>query len=193
MQLKLCKFGDPILGKKASKISVFDAALKDRAESMYALMVENEGLGLAGPQAGLLERIFVIDMRCRRSKEEECNMLYDGKKIPADLNMPLYVINPKVEEIGDYICTAEEGCLSFPGIYIEKTRSEEVRLTYSDLSGNSHTIECSGLFARCIQHENDHLDGITISDNLHPRDYAKIESKLKKLKRQTRDELKLEK
>ncbi len=188
--VKLCKFGDPILEKCAAEIKVFDAALKQRAEEMYKLMIDNEGLGLAGPQAGLSERIFVIDMRCRRSKDEPCEMIMDGRKLPVDINMPLYAVNPQVEEIGEYLSTGEEGCLSFPGIYVEKTRSEQVRLKYFDLSGNPHTIECDGLFARCIQHENDHLDGITIADNLHPRQYAKIEAKLKKLKRLTRDELK---
>ncbi len=186
MELSLHRFGEEILEQKTKEVKVFDADLKAKAEAMLALMTEYEGLGLAGPQAGLDISIFVIDMRCRRDKDEKIFFSLDGKELPMDLSMPLIAVNPKVEEIGEFVVTAEEGCLSFPNIYVEKTRSEQVKLDYCDLEGASHTIICDGLFARCIQHENDHLQGLCIVDNLHPRLRSKIEAKLKRLKRETK-------
>ena len=103
---------------------------------------------------------------------------------------PTEIIKEKNEE---NIEIAEEGCLSFPGIFAEVERSAEVRLTYQDTDGAKHVLVCSGLFARCVQHENDHLDGVCFVDRLTPRQLFKIEPKLKKLRRQTRDFLKSQK
>jgi len=188
--LYLRKFGDSILTQKAQEITAFDESLKEQARAMLDLMNECAGLGLAGPQAGLGKRIFVIDMRARHDKESSAEFLLDNKIVPTDLCMPLYAVNPIVKEAGEFESSGEEGCLSFPGIYIDKTRSENVEMTYFDLDGNQHTIKADGILSRCIQHENDHLNGVCISDNLHPSKLAKIESKLKKLKRETRDSLK---
>ncbi|MFI3290454.1 MAG: peptide deformylase [Opitutales bacterium] len=186
MELRLHKFGEEILEQKTKPVSSFDADLKAKAQKMYDIMVEYEGLGLAGPQAGLDISIFVIDMRCRRDKDEKIFFSLDSKELPLDLSMPLFAVNPKVTEIGEFVVTSEEGCLSFPAIYVEKTRSEQVQLDYFDLEGVPHTIICDGLFARCIQHEYDHLQGLCIIDNIHPRARNKIEAKLKKLKRETK-------
>jgi len=188
--LYLRKYGDPILTKKTQEVTLFDESLKSEAKEMFDLMIECAGLGLAGPQAGLSKRIFVIDMRARYDKEQSYEFLLDEKLVPTDLCMPLYVVNPMVKETGDIESSGEEGCLSFPGIYVDKTRSENVELKYFDLDGNPHIIKADGLLARCIQHENDHLNGVCIPDNIHPLKYAKIETKLKKLKRETRDFLK---
>lgn len=107
--------------------------------------------------------------------------------------MPLVAVNPEVEEIGEYVEIAEEGCLSFPGIFAEVERSEIVKMKYFDTKGIPHELVCEGLFARCVQHEFDHLNGICFIDRLKPRQLFKIEPKLKKLRRETRDFLKAQK
>lgn len=190
MQMRVTKYGEPVLKQVAEEVGVFDAGLEALANDMFETMCEANGLGLAAPQVGVSKRMFVIDMRRRIDPDAPCNFTLDGKKIPLELAMPLVAVNPKVENAGEYVETCEEGCLSFPGIYGEVERFYKVRLEYSDLKGARHEIICDGLFARCVQHENDHLNGITFVDKLSTKQLLKVSSKLKKLKRASRDFLK---
>ena len=190
MQLRVTKYGEPVLKAKAEEVSVFDDKLEVFAKNMYETMLAENGLGLAASQVDVSKRIFVIDMRRRADEKAEVNFTFDGKQVPLDLIMPLVAVNPVVENAGEYVECAEEGCLSFPGIYGEVERFYKVKLTYYDLKGIKHEIVCDGLFARCIQHENDHLNGISFVDRLSTKDALKVATKLKKLKRQTRDFLK---
>ncbi|MBR4597423.1 MAG: peptide deformylase [Opitutales bacterium] len=190
MQMRITKYGEPVLKQKAEKVEVFDSGLEKLANDMFESMCEANGIGLAAPQVGVSKRMFVIDMRRRYDADTPCNFTLDGKSIPLELAMPLVAVNPEVENAGEYVETAEEGCLSFPAIYGEVERFYKVRLVYSDLKGARHEIVCDGLFARCIQHENDHLDGITFVDRLQTKELLKISAKLKKLKRASRDFLK---
>ena len=188
--MRVTKYGEPVLKQVAEEVGVFDAGLEALANDMFETMCEANGLGLAAPQVGISKRMFVIDMRRSIDPDVPCNFTLDGKKIPLELAMPLVAVNPKVENAGEYVETCEEGCLSFPGIYGEVERFYKVRLEYSDLKGARHEIICDGLFARCVQHENDHLNGITFVDKLSTKQLLKVSSKLKKLKRASRDFLK---
>ena len=190
MLKRLTKFGEPVLKKKCEPIKDFDADLKQLGQDLVETMYAENGLGLAAPQIDVSKRIFAIDMRRRSDNSAPCEFTIDGKQLPLDLAMPLIAVNPVVEEIGEYIEISEEGCLSFPGVFAEVERSAEVRMHYSDVDGNSHTLVCSGLFARCVQHENDHLDGICFVDHLSARQLFKVEPKLKRIRRETRDFLK---
>lgn len=193
MLRRLTKFGESILKKKALPVESFDEELKSLSADLVDTLYEENGLGLAAPQIDVQKRVFAIDMRRRSDDSVPCDFTIDGKTLPLDIAMPLIAVNPQVEEIGDYIELAEEGCLSFPGIFAEVERSAEVKMTYRDIQGAKHVLVCSGLFARCVQHENDHLDGICFVDRLTPRQLFKIEPKLKRLRRQTRDFLKTQK
>lgn len=190
MLKRLTKFGEPILKKKAEKIKTFDESVVQLAKDLVETMYAENGLGLAAPQIDVGKRAFAIDMRRRADPDAPCVFKIDGKELPLDIAMPLVAINPKVEELGEYVEIAEEGCLSFPGIFAEVERSEIVKMEYFDQYGIGHELVCEGLFARCVQHENDHLDGVCFVDRLKPRQLFKIESKLKKLRRETRDFLK---
>lgn len=190
MQMRVTKYGEPVLKEKAKEVEVFDKDLEELANNMYETMLAENGLGLAAPQVDVSKRVFVIDMRRRADEDVPVKFTIDGRNVPLDLVMPLVAVNPKVENAGEYLESADEGCLSFPGIYGEVERFYTVKLTYKDLKGSSHEIVCDGLFARCIQHENDHLDGITFVDRLSTKETLKVAAKLKKLKRQTRDFLK---
>ncbi len=187
---RVTKYGEPVLKQVAQKIENFDQELKTLADTLFDTMCKENGLGLAAPQIDVSKRIFVIDMRRRINQDCPCNFTIDGKQLPLEIAMPLYAVNPVVEEIGDYVEIAEEGCLSFPGIYAEVERSAQVKLTYQDLQGNQHVLICEGLFARCVQHENDHLDGTCFIDRLEPKELFKVATKLRKLKKQTKDFLK---
>ena len=148
MLKRLTKFGEPILKKKAEKIKTFDESVVQLAKDLVETMYAENGLGLAAPQIDVGKRAFAIDMRRRADPDAPCVFKIDGKELPLDIAMPLVAINPKVEELGDYVEIAEEGCLSFPGIFAEVERSEIVKMEYFDQYGIGHELVCEGLFAR---------------------------------------------
>ncbi len=188
--LRVVKYGEGVLKRRAEEIEVFDEELKTFSKELFDSLIEEKGLGLAAPQVGVSKRVFVIDMRQRCDTETPVNFTLDSQKVPLDLCMPLFAVNPEWEPIGDLVEEAEEGCLSFPGIYAKVDRAYKVRLKYLDLDGKPHEIICDGLFARCVQHESDHLDGVCFVDRLTSARLFKISPKLRKLRRQTKEFLK---
>ena len=146
------KFGDPVLRSKARPIEVFDDALRDEISRMAALMHDSMGIGLAATQVGALRRLLVY----RVEHDSPINVL----------------INPELEWLGKEKEWMEEGCLSLPRVHVEVERPIHVRVRAQDAAGEPITIEASGLEARVIQHEMDHLDGVLIVDRA-PRDQRK--------------------
>jgi peptide deformylase len=138
------KYGDPALRSRARPVEVFDAALADEVRRMGKLMDDALGIGLAATQLGVMHRVLVYRV---------------------DAESPLGVlVNPELEHKGDEVETMEEGCLSLPGVGVEVERAVEVRVRAQDETGAPITVEASGLEARVIQHEIDHLDGVLILD-----------------------------
>ena len=146
------KFGDPVLRSKARPIEVFDDALRDEISRMAALMHDSMGIGLAATQVGTLHRVLVY----RVEHDSPINAL----------------INPELEWSGKQKETMEEGCLSLPGVHVDVERPVDVRVRAQDERGEPIVVEASGLEARVIQHEMDHLDGVLILDRT-PRDQRK--------------------
>jgi peptide deformylase len=146
------KFGDPVLRSKARPIEVFDDALRDEISRMASLMHDSMGIGLAATQVGALRRLLVY----RVEHDSPINVL----------------INPELEWSGKEKEWMEEGCLSLPRVHVEVERPIHVRVRAQDAAGEPVTIEASGLEARVIQHEMDHLDGVLILDRA-PRDQRK--------------------
>ena len=146
------KFGDPVLRSKARPIAVFDDALRDEISRMAALMHDSMGIGLAATQIGTLHRVLVY----RVEHDSPINAL----------------INPELEWSGKEKETMEEGCLSLPGVHVDVERPVDVRVRAQDARGEPIVVEASGLEARVIQHEMDHLDGVLILDRT-PRDQRK--------------------
>jgi peptide deformylase len=146
------KFGDPVLRSKARPIEVFDDALRDEISGMAALMHDSMGIGLAATQVGTLHRVLVY----RVEHDSPINAL----------------INPELEWSGREKETMEEGCLSLPGVHVDVERPVDVRVRAQDARGEPIVVEASGLEARVIQHEMDHLDGVLILDRT-PRDQRK--------------------
>ncbi len=193
MTLRVTKYGEDVLRQKTSPVEVFDESIKKLAEDMVETMYEANGLGLAAPQVGESKAMFVIDMRRRLNNDTPCDFTIDGKTLPMDIAMPLVAINPELDLIGEYVEVCEEGCLSFPGIFAEVERVDVVKLNYQDVNGVQHELICSDLFARCVQHEFDHLQGVCFVNRVEKKNISKIETKLKKLRRETRDFLKSQK
>jgi len=158
------KYGDPVLREKTKPVEVFDDELKKFAESMYSIMKSANGLGLAAPQVGDTRQLFIIDL--------------SGQEFDSE---PIYVVNPVIESATG-VEVGEEGCLSFPGLFLEIKRASKVIVKFQDLGGKPHRIEASGLAARAIQHENDHLNGVLFIDHLSSVERDMLAGKLKRIK-----------
>src|SRR5215217_3423077 len=141
---QVVKFGDPVLKSAASPVTEFDDELAEEADRMIDLMRDAIGVGLAATQLGTLRRMLVFQV----GSEAE----------------PTVLVNPEIEWRSDDLVTAEEGCLSLPGVVVDVERPLHVRARAQDVRGEPLTIEASGLEARVIQHETDHLDGVLMLD-----------------------------
>ena len=190
--LPVSYFGDPVLRAKGARIERFDAELATLAADMIETMKEERGIGIAAPQIGRSLQFFVMDLRPDKPDTEiDFTWSLDGKEgVPLDTFMPMHVANAEVEILPDDEWLYEEGCLSFPGLRGEVARREKVRMKYRDLSGAPHELVCDGLFARCVQHEHDHCQGVLFIDRMEPRDLARIRNKVVALKRDTEAALK---
>ena len=158
--LHILRYPHPGLREKAQPITVFDESITKLAKDMLETMYEAPGIGLAATQVHEAKQLLVID-------------------VSENKDSPLYIVNPQlIDKSGEII--NEEGCLSFPGIYANVTRAEQVTLKYQDLEGNEHTLEADELLAICIQHEMDHLDGKVFVDYLSALKRNRIRKQLEK-------------
>jgi peptide deformylase len=138
------KYGDPVLRSRALEIDRFDGTLRDEIRRMGRLMDDSLGIGLAATQVGVMHRVLVY----RVESEGEIAAL----------------VNPVLEWASDDTEPMEEGCLSLPGVLVDVERPVHVRVRAQDERGEALLVEASGLEARVIQHEMDHLDGVLILD-----------------------------
>lgn len=179
MHLPIMYYGAPALRQKGYAISQFGPSLKAVFDSMLATLHHTpNGIGLAAQQVGLALHFFIIDIP---ETDESC--LYDGKRIPQELLMPLAFVNTRVLGSSLDTLTCEESCLSLPDIHCPVSRPRSIQVQFQDLQGINHTLECEGLLSTCIQHEYDHTQGVLIIDHLSKPSQAKIQNKLKQLKR----------
>ena len=146
-ELSIRLFGDPVLRQPARPVERVTRLHRKLARNMAETMRAAPGVGLAGPQVGVLERIFVWEVEDRSGT----------------------LINPVIEERSSELEEAEEGCLSIPGLLYPVVRSTAVRVSGLDVDGNATTLEAEGLLARVCQHEIDHLDGVLFIDHLPER------------------------
>lgn len=141
--------GDPILRTAAAEVDAFDPDLKTLVRDMFETMYHAEGIGLAAPQIGISQRVIVVDLRSEEQPEAR-----------------LALINPKVVWASKESEKAPEGCLSIPGLEEVIKRSSAIRVEAVDIDGGSIELETEGLFARVLQHEIDHIDGILFVDRV---------------------------
>lgn len=161
-KLKIFTFPAPVLKKIAKPVEIFNEELEILCKNMLYTMYHAPGIGLAAPQVGQSIRLFVMDLDYNR--EEFTNS--DGEKDFRFSNFsPRVYINPVIEKLSGEIAF-EEGCLSVPGVYEDVNRAESIKITYQDIRGNTHIEEHTELNSVCIQHENDHLDGIVFLERL---------------------------
>ncbi len=195
MRLRVTQYGEPILRKKGALIpnSDFDDELAQLVDDMVETMYDEEGIGLAAQQVGLDLQLCVIDVRPPEGTEVQFTYSFDGKMPPLDLIMPMALVNPKISIIDETKEGYEEGCLSFPDVRGNVIRSVGVRCKFQDIEGNPHILEADGLLGRCVLHEVDHLNGVLFTDLMDKRDLKKMESRIKRIRRSSRDFLKNQK
>lgn len=159
---------DPRLKATADPVADFDKSLARLADDMLETMYAAPGIGLAAPQVGVGKRLLVMDC------------VKDENASPE----PMVLINPQVTWVSEDLNTYEEGCLSIPDQYADVERPAEVEVTWNDLKGAAQKERFDGLWATCVQHEIDHLNGILFIDYLKPLKRQMITRKMVKLKRE---------
>jgi peptide deformylase len=182
MSLEIIKYGHPVLREKSTPIESIDSEIKGFARDMLEAMYAADGIGLAAQQVGSTRAMFVIDIPSPGEDDD------DGEE-ESVVSMPLVFINPEItERIGEEEAE-REGCLSLPEVYVDVVRQPEVTVRYQDLDGQTRELHADGLLARCIQHEYDHLQGVLMIDHVSQLKRLSIKGRLKRLKKETLEQL----
>ncbi len=151
--LDIYTLGEEVLTQKCQPITKFDSGLRVLVDAMFETMIEADGVGLAAPQIGVSSRLFVINIQ--------------GVEKRA-------YVNPQIIETSIELATAEEGCLSVPGVWHDVARPERVTVQAQDIEGKVFTVKAEGLLARALQHEYDHLNGVLFLDRLSDEEKEKM-------------------
>ena len=163
-KLKIILAPDKLLNKKATIVKKVDSFTKALLNDMLETMYESNGIGLAGPQVGVLKRLLVMD--CFRGENKK----------------PYKIINPEIIYESNVLNEFEEGCLSLPNFYSYVLRPEKIRVRFLSDKGKVVEKDFSGIEATCLQHEIDHLNGILFVDHISRLKRSMILKKLKKYK-----------
>ena len=177
------QYGDPILRAKGKQIEKIDDYIRALAANMIETMHAAKGIGLAAQQVGEALQLAVLDISQIEDRPSGLNL--NGSDVDPTTSMPLVLINPEIE-LGGETEVGIEGCLSFPEITGQIERAEFTMARARNLEGDKIEIVASGLLARAIQHEVDHLNGILFIDRMNSAAKAALSSRLKRLQKQTK-------
>jgi peptide deformylase len=183
MILSIMQYGDPILRAKGKQIEKIDDYIRALAANMIETMHAANGVGLAAQQVGEALQLTVLDISQIDDRPSGLNL--NGRDVDPTTSMPLVLINPEIE-LGGETEVGIEGCLSFPEITGQIERAESTMARARNLEGAKIEIVASGLLARAIQHEVDHLNGILFIDRMNSAAKAALSSRLKRLQKQTK-------
>ena len=183
MILPILQYGDPILRAKGKRIKKINDHIRDLIANMIETMHAANGVGLAAQQIGEALQITVLDVS--QVEDRPSTLKLNGKDADPATSMPLVLINPEIE-MGGANEVGTEGCLSFPEITGEIDRAKSILARAQTLEADRIEIEASGLLARAIQHEVDHLNGILFIDRMNSAAKAALSSRLKRMQKPTR-------
>ena len=184
MILSIFQYGDPILRTKGKQIEKIDNHIRELVANMIETMHAAHGVGLAAQQVGKALQLTVLDVS--EVEDRASTMKLNGKEVDPKASMPLVLINPEIEVAGGATEIGTEGCLSFAEITGEIERAKSIIVHAQTLEDDKIHIEASGLLARAIQHEVDHLNGILFIDRMNSAAKAALSSRLKRLQKETK-------
>ena len=187
MKLPIRKYGDPVLRRKGARIEKITPEIKKLVTDMFDTMYDARGVGLAAQQVGHALQLTVIDVR--GVKDRPSTMTINGKAVDPEEHMPLVLINPELT-FGAESFTGPEGCLSFPEVFAEITRPEEVDVVAMNEKGDKVTFHAGGLLAKAVQHEFDHLQGILFIDRMPSETKRDLKPELDALSDETKTAMK---
>lgn len=176
MKYRVLTYGSDILREKSEPVKKVTDEIRQLAKDMLGTMYASNGVGLAAEQIGRTEAICVLDVSPAYGEGRE------GEGKPCPVPMPLVLINPEITET-EGECVQEEGCLSFPDIFVPVKRPEKIVVKYMNLEGEKTSLETDGFLARAIQHEVDHLNGVLLYDHMSAVKKVALAGKLRKLKK----------
>jgi peptide deformylase len=182
MKLLIRKYGDPALRIKGKPVAEVDGRIRELADNMLETMRAANGIGLAAQQVGEALQLTVVDVSA--VEDRPSTMAWNGREVNPNDHMPLIILNPRIET-GPEKEIASEGCLSFPEISADIERAGWAKVEAQTLDGERVEIEATGLLARALQHEIDHLNGILFIDRMSSAAKAGLSSRLKRLQKET--------
>lgn len=184
MKLPLTYYGNPILRKKTTRVDAITDELRQLVNDMVETMHESNGIGLAAPQINQSISLFITDVPIKApgnpDNPEDPNGFHWE---PGTLRV---FINPKIIFYSEEQWHYSEGCLSIPGLSGDVTRPVTIKVQATDIDGNAFEGEFSWLEARCIMHENDHINGVLFIDRIHGKERKDLDPKLNEIKRKFR-------
>ena len=186
MKMEIVRYGDPVLRAKGRRIIGVDDQIRELAANMIETMQAANGVGLAAQQVGEALQLTVIDVS--RAEDQASTMKLNGKEVDPNEAMPLVLLNPELS-LGKETNIAVEGCLSFPEITGDIRRAIAVTVKGETIEGETIEFEATGLLARALQHEVDHLNGILFIDRMSAATKVALRSRLKRMQRETVDAL----
>jgi peptide deformylase len=181
--LPIVKYGHPALRQQGARIPRVTPEIKELVRDMLETMHEAKGIGLAAQQVNRPLQLMVIDVR--EVTDRPSTLELQGQPCDVKAFMPLALINPEFKPNGSAV-TGPEGCLSFPEIFSDITRPEQIEVSALDAKGDPLHFRCGGLLARAIQHEHDHLQGILFIDRMSLESKQKLKPELDLLAAETR-------
>ncbi len=174
---RIYKFPDPMLRQPTTAIEAIDDQVHQLVADMVETMYSKNGAGLAAIQVGATVKLFIVEASVAGGEEND---------------PPVVFINPKVEWVSGETETHDEGCLSFPGVFVPVKRGLMARVRALGLDGKEFVAEGEGLYARAMQHENDHLDNRLLIDHVGPLKRQMIKRKLERMTDEEAAELQAE-
>jgi peptide deformylase len=182
MVLEIVKYGDPVLRAKGKPADPADRRIAVLAEEMIETMYAAHGLGLAAQQVGLPLQLTVIDV-AQVQQDRPSTMSVGGALVDLQDWMPLILLNPRLE-LGAERVSGSEGCLSFPEIHGDVPRASAIKVRAQKLDGSELIFEATGMLARALQHEVDHLQGVLFIDRMNSAAKASLSGRLKRLQKE---------
>jgi len=186
MRLRILQYGSPVLRAKGRRVEKIDAGIRELAANMIETMRAANGVGLAAQQIGEALQLTVVDVS--QIEDRPSTLKLNGREVDPKIASPLILVNPELT-LGREISLGLEGCLSFPEITGDIERAEMVQGRATTIDNEPIEFEATGLLARALQHEVDHLNGILFIDRMNSAAKVALASRLKRMQKETKHDL----